>query len=406
MLFTLIKNEWIKIFKRSKTWIVFILFILIMALSVYSNFRSEYYTDQNANRRYESIVDELKYIDGEIALLEEDLDNISKEKKEYYEDCKTQRENLLNDKKIEELRLEAKNNPNAFKETLDIKIKDIKNKIDNETDPIYKSELQLDLDELQYLKDNNIDDSESWRVNPYNTIDDIIRIFGSGLLLIGIAVFMSDIVSGECTPPTLKFLLIQSVSRGKILLSKFIAITTTAIGLIVIPEILVFLGIGIVRGFDAGKFPEIIGTRYQLVKDTLNPGEFVKAIIPGSSYISTNSMYTLQMFLLQILFIIACCAFIFMISTLFKSSMVTMALSVITLFTFSIVGMFMPVMRKNAHMFFINYGYPGSILKGTIVYQYDNINMTVGTVIIVTIVTSIVSYLISHIIFTKRDILI
>ena len=41
MLLSLIKNEFIKIFKRSKTWIVFVLFLLFIALTVYGTWKSD-----------------------------------------------------------------------------------------------------------------------------------------------------------------------------------------------------------------------------------------------------------------------------------------------------------------------------------------------------------------------------
>ena len=58
----------------------------------------------------------------------------------------------------------------------------------------------------------------------YNYMTSLMQFLGMALLLCeGIAVLMSDIVSGECTPATLKFLLVQPVTGGKVLLSKFIS---------------------------------------------------------------------------------------------------------------------------------------------------------------------------------------
>ena len=68
-----------------------------------------------------------------------------------------------------------------------------------------------------------------------------MQFLGMAILVAGIAVFMSDIVSGECTPATLKFLLIQPVTRGKVLLSKFIAVTITVLTMILGAELVGFL---------------------------------------------------------------------------------------------------------------------------------------------------------------------
>ena len=72
---------------------------------------------------------------------------------------------------------------------------------------------------------------------------------------------MSDIVSGECTPPTLKFHLVQPISRGKVILSKFIAVVITVVTMIGGLEALVVAGLSAFTGFDAGKMPHYIGSR-------------------------------------------------------------------------------------------------------------------------------------------------
>ena len=128
--------------------------------------------------------------------------------------------------------------------------------------------------------------------------------------------------------------------------------------------------------------------------------------VAGSGYIATNSEYVLKAFLLQLLFIITCCAFIFMISSIFKSSMITMSISIALVFAVNIVSQLVSVIRKIAHLIFINYGSVCQVLEGNIAGQYNNANLTLTNAIIVMIVTSIVSYVIAHLVFSKRDILI
>ena len=64
---------------------------------------------------------------------------------------------------------------------------------------------------------------------------------------------MSDIVSGESTPATLKFLLVQPISRAKVILSKFIAVVITVVGMIAGLEVAAYGVIGAFTGFDAAK---------------------------------------------------------------------------------------------------------------------------------------------------------
>ena len=78
---------------------------------------------------------------------------------------------------------------------------------------------------------------QGWEYTEANFFRNLGSFFRFGLLIAGIAVFMSDMVSGECTPATLKFLLVQPVKRGKILFSKFIVSLVTVTSLIVLPQL-------------------------------------------------------------------------------------------------------------------------------------------------------------------------
>ena len=115
----------------------------------------------------------------------------------------------------------------SWKMELDMSIANVKNAIkeyeENGTKERYKVDylsLQEELENLEYLKENNIMPLKGWEYQEYNFLESLTMILSIGLLAAGIAVFMSDILSGESTPPTLKFLLVQPVSRGKILFSK------------------------------------------------------------------------------------------------------------------------------------------------------------------------------------------
>ncbi|MDZ5001644.1 ABC transporter permease subunit, partial [Clostridium perfringens] len=107
----------------------------------------------------------------------------------------------------------------------------------NEWNKRWYAESKQQLDDLKYLKANNIKPLQGWEYQAFNFLKILNNFFGLGVLIAGIAVFMSDIVSGECTPATLKFLLVQPVKRGKILFSKFIVSVITVLSLILIPQI-------------------------------------------------------------------------------------------------------------------------------------------------------------------------
>ncbi|MFA6941328.1 MAG: ABC transporter permease, partial [Clostridiaceae bacterium] len=107
----------------------------------------------------------------------------------------------------------------------------------------------------------------------------------------------------------------------------------------------------------------------------------------------------------QVLFMVAVVSFVFMVSTVVKSSMVAMAVSTIVIITLSIVES-IPGTSKFAPYFFTLYGDGSNLLNGQLAsgLQIPKLTPTFG--ITVLIVWTVVSYLIAHIVFVKKDILI
>lgn len=232
----------------------------------------------------------------------------------------------------------------------------------------------------------------------------LMQFLGAGLLVCGIAVFMSDIVSGECTPATLKFLLVQPVTRGKVLLSKFIAVTLTVITMILGAELIGFVFVNLTSKLGGASYPVSLGAKYNKIINSEGIAELVKVV--GSGHIGSNLELFVKSMLFQGLFIVATCSVVFLISTLIKSSMVTMALSVVVTVFLTIASQLMVTIKDFAHLIFVNYADGISILTGSSALTFNNPNMTVQNGIIIMIATSVVSYIIAHINFTRKDILI
>ena len=408
MIFTLIKNELIKIFKRGKTWIVFALFALTIAgmgvISYKEAKNTEYY--QSPEGQIESLKDSIKYSKS-------DIEYYKTVKEEWAKEEITNAESRIKEleKQINTLEEEIKNNkdnPNVWRESLEEEKKTIE---DNLKDSSYSEDDKVSfkqrLEEINIYLDKNMKPIEEWEFNGINYGIKFIFMIGTLILAAGIAVFMSDIVSGECTPPTLKFLLVQPISRGKVILSKFIAVVITVVTMIGGLEALVVAGISAFTGFDAGKMPQYIGKAFKWdYTNAAENGGPQLAEVAGSGVLSTRWMYLLESFGLQILFIIACCAFIFMISAIFKSSMITMAVSVILCVAATIIPEMSQTIRSISRFFFTSYGDTTSLVSGYCAMNFNNPNVTLGFGVIVMIATTIVSYIIGHIVFNKKDILI
>lgn len=407
MLFTLIKNELIKLMKKSKTWIVFALFAVFIGITIFAQYKG----DKNMRiwsspeKQLEMAQENLKYYNEELKLnkdadvnpeyiiyLEDSIEN-SKEQIKTYEDII---KNGLDEK--------------AWKLQLDQMIENSKQSIENykkyddEWSKRYLIEEQDNLEMYNYLKDNNIEPLYGWEYEAYNYMTSLMQFLGMAILLCGIAVFMSDIVSGECTPATLKFLLVQPVTRGKVLLSKFISVTLTVLTMILGGELIGFAIVNLTSKLGGASYPVNIGAQYNKIINSEGIAELVKVV--GSGHMGTKGELFIKAILLQGLFIIAACSVVFLISTLIKSSMITMALSVVVTVFLTIASQSISALKEFAHLIFVNYGDTISVLTGNSAFAFNNQHMTVQNGVIVMITTIIVSYVIAHINFKKKDILI
>lgn len=405
---TLIKNEFIKIFKRSKTWIVFGLFIVFIGITIFGTWLNDKNMREWISPEYQikQAEEQLVYIRSNIKMAEADGDE------NWIQSSKQIEENLL--KQIEDNKEIIKNgiSEDGWKKELDETIENLENVIKdyeengiNQWNKEWYAQSKQDLEDYKYLKDNNIKPIQEWEYNEFTFFKNLCSFFGFGLLIAGISVFMSDIVSGECTPATLKFLLVQPVKRGKILFSKFIVSIVTVLSLIIIPQLAGMVIVNATSNIQASDYPIRIEQKYEKSFDQ-NSQEIIMKQIPDTSKVVTNSEFTLMSIGYEALFIITACSVIFMISTIFKSSMISMAVSVILTIFLTIGAQAITTIKEYSHLLFTTYADASSIINSNLVLMYQNPKLTIVNGIICMIITSILAYIIAHINFTKKDILI
>ncbi|MGL5615021.1 MAG: ABC transporter permease subunit [Sarcina sp.] len=407
MLGILIKNEFIKILRKGKTWLVFGLFLVaIVAMNVMS------YMSEKSMKYYMSPAGQLEQIENERVWINDEIAYSEKQYKEKdteqnkmrVEESKQRLVDLEERKKVQEERKLKGDSPDAWKLELAEQKKSHEETIaDKNLTEDQKAYSRMELERIAMIENAGIKPLNGWEVDPFNNMRLVFMALGFIILVAGIAVFMSDIVSGESTPPTLKFLLVQPISRTKMILSKFIAITITVVTMIGGIELLNFLGLGMIKGFDGGKMPVMLGQKYKVVYEHNYPQI---TPIEGTAKISDMFTYIMQSFGLQILFIIACCALIFLISTVIKSSMITMAISVVATVGISILTMNIGPLQKISHLVFLNYGNPIDVFSGEIAYMYQNINFSPNLGAMLMIGTIIICPIIAIMVFNKKDILI
>ncbi|QAT41103.1 ABC transporter permease subunit [Clostridium sp. JN-9] len=405
----LIKNEMIKLFRRKKTYIVLIAFILLTAAICYGSFKM----DEN-RKKYNNPEFKIKNLQESLNYMKRDKENVPQSIKDDANALEQYNKNI--DANIER----TENEINALKDAIASGSKEIdwrtqlKNEISAGEEQLknsnipdrYKAQQKLELSKKNYLLNNDIKPADE-EFNGFNFVITLIRQLGSIFLAVGVIVFSTDIVSGECTPPTLKFLLIQPVSRTKVLLSKFISVVISAIVLIISVELLFMVIVGLWKGFGNANYPMFVDTLYQFdLSKVEGSGVHPLIQVAGSTHIITISQYLIRMFLLQILYIIACTSFAFLISSLFKSSMVSMGLSIVAVIALTVLVQGIPGLLKVAPFMFTSYGEITPLIDGTAAGAFQNPSITYTFGITVLIIWSVACYLISHFVFNKKDILI
>jgi ABC-2 type transport system permease protein len=407
----LIKNEIIKLMSRTKTIVIIVGFILFAGLVSFGGYQSE-----KNSKKYESLEYRIKSLEQSLEYTRAEKDRVPEKIKNNEGEIQKYKNRI--DEEIASLEEQIKkikedgNKIVDWREEVSSEIKALENQlkeegISYEMDSRSKQYLVNRVTELKYLKEHDIKPMKEYEFNSLNFMNMFMQILGAIFLVVGLGVFVSDIISGECTPPTLKVLLTQPMSRGKVLLSKFIAVTVVGIALIVLIEAVYFLVIGLISGFGNMNYPMAAGSLYEFdLSQTAENGKQYLKLIEGSTYFIPAWQYLLRALGLQVIFIITATAFAFLVSSLFKSSMISMAVSTVAVIVAVIMFQSIGALKKYAAYVFTSYGDVSQLISGNVAVVFNNPNITFGFVLVVLCAWTAISYLIAHLIFTKRDILI
>jgi len=401
MIFILISNEIKKLMRRKKTIIIFIAFILLTIAIGFATYKESLNQKQWASPEFRQ-----RNMEESIKSQKQNLEdpNLSEEKKINIKANITSMENALAN-----IKLEIGGKPIDWKaqlkesiDKLEKNINDKNSEMDDNQKNTMKSELQLN----KYLLANNIKPEDQGTLfNALDFVKTLFMILGTVFIAVGVMVFTGDMVSGEFTPPTMKILLTQPVSRAKVLASKFIAVALSATVLILVVELLSFLIMGLIFGFGNASYPIMTGTTYKWDLAQSVYGGHPLVAVAGSSYIISTGEFVFRMFLMQTLFIITCVSVAFMLSSVVKSSMVSVSIGTVLVVALTIL-VEMPALKKLSQYMFTSYGSVGRVFTGEAAMMYNNPSLSTTFGIGVLIVTTVACYLIAHIVFTRKDILI
>ena len=269
----LVSNEIKKLLARSKSINVIIFFAALVAFLCLI-----IYCDSGANTSKASI-----------SQLKTDKHNIEVQ----IADMKKQEQKSSMDEKLQllqgnldKINAEIKALNGDWKPSVELNIRDQKEAL-KKASGNDKEQIRTGIIRDEYLLKNNIQPEDSGKFTATGCIQKLFFLLGEIFLIVTIAVFSGDIVSGEFTPPTMKVLLAQPVPRGKILLSKFIAATLVSVIFILVTEIVSFVIAGLTLRFGNIMYPVIMGTKYKYAGFDCNTGLMNIIAIYGSSYIIT-----------------------------------------------------------------------------------------------------------------------
>ncbi|MGL5417313.1 MAG: ABC transporter permease subunit [Clostridium sp.] len=423
----LIRNEFIKLFKRPKTIILIVLlFVVAIGATIFA------YNAGKIEENYRNPDFMIKEIGGRLV----ELEDVLKRKKESpsnefneYDQIKELEDGIGGVKAELEYWKKEKINPTPWQKIAREDIEVAKRRIIETRDSIKATEeiKSLRKNEKEGLLRNlrmDIEREEEKIVLLKDSLEKDIRMTGwrefePGRLMINfslilslaiplfIAIFASDIVSDEMTNETLKFLLIQPVSRGKVLFAKFITLLITMLVVIVGTQMIIYLGAGLINGFEKLDLLVKVGIEYQYDKINFVENGLKQAeTIAGSGYYITMGELMKQGFLMQVLFIISTTALVFFISTICKSNMISMAISTVLLVGGSIAPVYINSLGKFAHLTILGYSNQLRVIQGELGYQFNNIHYSQELGMSLMIITTIILLILANTAFSKRDILV
>ena len=251
-----------------------------------------------------------------------------------------------------------------------------------------KNSTSIEIERLQYYLDNDINPiTPNAAKFTINFMNQAIFLFLPLLVII----LAGDIVSGEFSSKTIKFLLTRAVPRWKILLSKYIAILIMTTVMIIETVVICILVSTII--FHAGGWFEPVATGFKVVSEKLDASNVIKIY----QWQNTILVYSLGWFSM-----IAVASISFMVSVLVRSTSTSIGVMMASLITGSFLQFFLSDWPLIKYYFAINLNL-SKYLKGS----YEIIpGMSYNFSILVLCAWICLALIVSFSVFTKKDVLV
>lgn len=389
-MYKLIKNEINKQIKKKKNLVMMVFFIIVTCMvNVYclkdtskqeqlhnnevfiQNLNMQLKTSKNDGEKVEikNKIKEIEKINGQLKF---DIDN---EKLDW---------KVVANKKIINIESEIK-------------------KLDKDTDKSNIQRLNLEKSRYKHCLENNIEPIEdSSKYKAINKTMSVMWLVTMFFLPIFIVIFAADIISGEYNPMTIRTMLVRPVSKAKIYLSKFISTNIIIIAFFTVVIFINLLIYGLTIGFESPFLLNIVGTRYEenLIKGV--------SVVENSRYLMPLWKYFLVSLFLEWLYIICSVAFVTMISTITKNSILSMGISFIVCVLLSMSINFILRNASHATRVICSFIFPiffsgTSIVSGDLsrLLRMPSISITYSAILL--LIQAFLFYVIGMLVFKRKN---
>ena len=382
-MFEIIKLELKIFFKKKKNIIAVLAFNLLLILV----------TNISSSLEHQKINGELGNTQLALESIEQSIAPLNEQYKE------TKDLNILKisksceeEKKIYENKKQAIKTGNTFDalkadiQIDEITLKGIENKtlISGESKDVVKDRLGKN----KYLLNNNISPIYDVTMSSYNFLivmgKEVLPLF----LIILIFLFSGDMISRDSDMGTYKLLLIQPISRVKVLYSKIIAAIAASLIMVLGTLSVFFIGLGFIKGLGSPNYPmsfyDISGNKI------INIG------------IAKFCIYFLAILIFIIIFYVSLAS---LISTITNNSTTSIGVSITLGISIFILNTQLKLAPKMAHLNPFTYMNIPNTLNGSFSIQFDNTNINYKSCLICIIIFTALNIIITTLIFKKRDVI-
>lgn len=268
-------------------------------------------------------------------------------------------------------------------------IQDLQNKLKYKS--VKKSDeksINIQIEQYKYYLKNNMNP-----VTPTSSkfTSEIMGESVSLLLPLLVIILSADIVSSEFSYRTIKVLLTRAIPRWKILLSKYIALIIMS-ALVVLLTVVIPLGVSVIA-FHYNGFLEPVITGYKIIG-----GKVDSASVVGIY----QWQYLMIMCALSFFIAVVIASISFMVSIFVKSTAASIGIMMAALIGGNILSAFLDDIEAAKYFFVVNLDLPQYLTGKARIVSGMNFNFS----ILVLLVWTVLSVVISFIVFNKKDVLV